>query len=233
MSMTQDLGLDLARYSIETRYEDLPQDAVDAAKKSILDLLGVTLAAREIEPVAGKILDYIQVAGGTPECTVPGLEERLPAAAAAFANGALTHCLDFDDLTPWGAHATSSILPAALAIAERKGGVSGRELITAVAIAQDMFARMRRNVDWTKDWNISTVFGVFAATAAAGRLLGCQRSRTARCLESRYDAIGRNDGCRLRSRRGSALHLCGVFSQGGGGFCHAGRKGGRRHHQRI
>ena len=61
--------------------------------------------------------------------------------------------------------------PAVLAVAERRGGVSGRDLIAAVAAGQDLFARLRRNVRWRKDWNLSTVMGVFAATAAAGRVL--------------------------------------------------------------
>jgi 2-methylcitrate dehydratase PrpD len=178
----RDLGADLARHAIAARYEDLPGDAVDVAKKSILDLLGVMLAAGGIEPAAKPLLAFVADAGGRPECTVLGMAAKVPAAWAAFANGGLAHCLDFDDLTPWGAHATSSILPAALAIAERRGGVTGRELITAVAIGQDLFARLRRNVDWRKDWNISTVFGVLAATAATGRLLGLTADRLQHAL---------------------------------------------------
>ena len=46
--------------------------------------------------------------------------------SAAFANGAMAHCLDYDDQTPWGQHAASSIVPAVFAVAERRGGVSGR-----------------------------------------------------------------------------------------------------------
>ena len=177
-----DLGSDLARYSVDARYESIPADAVDAAKKSVLDLIGVTLAASGVEPVARAVIDVVRENGGRPECSVLGFADRVPAAWAAFANGAMAHCLDFDDLTPWGAHASSSILPAALAIAERRGGVSGREMITAIAVGQDIFARMRCHVDWRKDWNISTVLGVFAATASAGRLLGLSHTQMASAL---------------------------------------------------
>jgi len=58
-----------------------------------------------------------------------------------------------------------------LAVSLRKGGVSGRDLIAAVAVGQDLFARLRCNVSWKQDWNLSTVLGTFAATAAAGRVL--------------------------------------------------------------
>ena len=54
-----------------------------------------------------------------------GFGGRVPAPMAAFANGALAHALDYDDLTPWGQHSGSSIVPAVLAVAERHGAVSG------------------------------------------------------------------------------------------------------------
>ncbi|MFP3554855.1 MmgE/PrpD family protein [Paraburkholderia sp. SIMBA_049] len=182
MSNSHDLGHDLASYSVDARYESIPSDAVEAAKKSLLDLIGVTLAASGVEPVARSVIEVVRENGGRAESSVLGFADRVPAAWAAFANGAMSHCLDFDDLTPWGAHASSSIIPAALAISERQGGISGREMITAIAIGQDIFARMRCHVDWRKDWNISTVMGVFAATAAAGRLLGLPQTQMASAL---------------------------------------------------
>jgi 2-methylcitrate dehydratase PrpD len=182
MPSSHDLVYDLAKYSVDVRFEDIPAPAVDAAKKSLLDLVGVTLAASGVEPAARAVMDVVRENGGRPECSVFGFPDRVPAAWAAFANGAMSHCLDFDDLTPWGAHATSSILPAAMAIAERKGGVSGRDMIAAIAVGQDIFARMRCSIDWRKDWNLSTVLGVFAATASAGRLLGLSHAQMANAL---------------------------------------------------
>ena len=96
----------------------------------------------------------------------------------------MAHCLDFDDQTPWGQHAGSSIVPAVLAVAERRGGVAGRELIAAVAAGQDLFARLRRNVAWRKDWNCPRSLGVFAATAAAARVLDLPPVQVANALGS-------------------------------------------------
>jgi 2-methylcitrate dehydratase PrpD len=101
---------------------------------------------------------------------------------AALANGALAHCLDYDDQTPWGQHTASSIVPATFAVAERQGGVSGRDLIAAVAAGQDIFARLRCHVVWKKDWNLSTVLAVFAATAAASRVMELPALQTAHAL---------------------------------------------------
>ncbi len=150
----------------------LDRPAVDAAKMSILDTVGVALAASGVEPAVQGLLDLVDDDGGRREATVWGRASRVPATGAAFANGALAHCLDFDDQTPWGQHAASSVVPATLAVAERKGVASGADLIAAVAAGQDIFARIRCHVGWRKDWNLSSVAGVYAGAAAAGRVLG-------------------------------------------------------------
>lgn len=177
-----DLVGHLADHVAGTTYERLPPVAVEAAKKSIFDTLGVTLAASGVEPAVQGVVDLVRETGGRPEATVLAFGDRVPALTAAFANGAMAHCLDFDDQTPWGQHSASSIVPAALAVAERRGGVPGREMIAAVAAGQDVFARLRRHVGWRKDWNLSTVLGVFAAASATGRLLGLTPEQMAHAL---------------------------------------------------
>jgi len=171
-----------ARHAVGARYESLPLQAIEAAKKSLLDTLGVTLAASGVEPAVRAVIDLLCEQGGRPDCTVFGFGVRAPVMLAAFANGALAHCLDFDDQTPWGQHCSSTIVAAALAVAEYRGGVSGRELLTAVAVGQDLFARLRCNVGWKKDWNLSTVLGVFAGTASAGRIMGLTPEQMAHAL---------------------------------------------------
>jgi 2-methylcitrate dehydratase PrpD len=178
----RDLVEHFAHHIANSTYDQLPLGARDAAKKSILDTLGVILAASGMEPAVHGVIELVREAGGRSESTVLAFGDRVPALWAAFANGAMAHCLDFDDQTPWGQHSSSSIVPAALAVAERRGGVSGRELITAVAVGQDVFARMRRNVGWRKDWNLSTVLGVFAAAAASSHVLDLTETQVARAL---------------------------------------------------
>ena len=178
-----DLCQVFADHIVGTRFEALPADAVEGAKKSILDILGVILAAGGMEHAVRGVVDLARQEGGTPECSVLGFGGRLPAMAAAFANGAMAHCLDYDDQTPWGQHSGSSILPAVFAVAERlaarRGKVSGREMITAIAVGQDLFHRLIPNVGWRKDWNFSTVTGVYCATAACTHLLGLSREQVA------------------------------------------------------
>jgi len=180
--MTRDLCYELAEHAVDTGFESLPASAVEAAKKSILDIFGVILASSGLEPAVRGLVELVHETGGRPESTVLGFPGHVPATWAAFANGGMAHCLDFDDLTPWGNHATSSIVPAAFAVAERVGGVAGKDMIAAVAVGQDLFARLLCNVDWRKDWNMSTVVGVFAGAAACARVLGLPADQIANAL---------------------------------------------------
>ena len=182
MSGHSDVSNAFADLLARARYEDLPAAAIEAAKKSVLDTLGVILAASGVEPRVRALVDLVQETGGRAESSVLGFGRRAPAAEAAFANGAMAHCLDFDDRTPWGAHSGSTAVPAAFALAERKGGIPGRQMILAIALAQDMFVRLRCNVVWRQDWNLSPVLGVFSATLAASRVLGLNGEQAANAL---------------------------------------------------
>ena len=179
---TIDLCREFASHVVNTRYEALSSEAVEAAKKSVLDILGVVLAGSGMEPAVRGVADVVLDAGGRPESSVLGFGGKVPASMAALANGVMAHSLDFDDQTPWGAHPDSSVVPAVLALAERRGGISGRDLITAVALGQDLFVRLRCNVGWRQDWNLSSVVGVYAAAAAAAHIQKLGREQVAHAL---------------------------------------------------
>jgi len=180
--MGKDLCYVLADFAANASYEKLSPEAIDGAKRSILDMLGVILAASGMEPASRTAVGLAMECGGHAESSILAFGGKVPAVMAAFANGAMAHSLDYDDQTPWGQHAGSSLLPAVFAVAERAGRVSGKELITAVAIGQDLFNRFRRYTDWKKDWFFSTVMGVFCATAAAGRILKLSSDQIANAL---------------------------------------------------
>lgn len=179
---SDDLSKLIADHVAGSTFERLPMAAVEGAKKTIIDTLGVMLAASGMEPAVRALVELVQEGGGRPESSIVAFGGRVPAVMAAFANGAMAHCLDFDDQTPWGQHSASSIIPPVFALSERLGGVSGQRMITAVAIGQDLFNRMRRSIDWRKDWMFTTVIGVFCGTAASCHLLGMSRDRIAHAL---------------------------------------------------
>ena len=80
--------------------------AIEAAKKSVLDTVGVALAASGMEPAVRRPSALVEETGGRAEASLWGQGIEVPAMMAAFANGALAHGLDYDDQTPWGQHSS-------------------------------------------------------------------------------------------------------------------------------
>ena len=133
----------LASHVATLRYDMLPPELVQLTKQCILDTLGVILGASGLAPEGRVLAEFVESLGGRPESTILGFGKRAPAAWAAFVNGSLGHMLDYDDVG--GGHVSIATVPVGLAMAERLGpGVSGRELITAVAAGADLMTRIDR-----------------------------------------------------------------------------------------
>jgi 2-methylcitrate dehydratase PrpD len=167
-----DLGELFAEYAAGLKYDDLSEGAIRAAKQSTLDTLGVILGASGLQDVAPAVAKLFIDWGGKPESTVLAFGDKISAPMAAFVNGSMAHGLDFDDHLPEGHHPSAPLVPALLAIAEAEGGVSGKDFITALAVGQDIFARLRKYVVWHQDWFMTPVVGTFSTAIACAKLLG-------------------------------------------------------------
>lgn len=182
MGEHEDLAIAFGRLVAATRFEDLPADAVRAAKFSTIDTVGVMLGASGLVDVVPAMVELAREWGGTQESTLIGFGGKLPAVSAAFVNGAMGHGLDYDDHLPEGHHPSVAVLPAILAVAEKRGGVSGKEFLTALAIGQDLFARIRKNVTWRQDWFMTPVVGTLASAAASAYLLRLDGEQVAHAI---------------------------------------------------
>lgn len=180
----EDIVWPLARNVVQVKYQDLPAETVEATKKSILDTLGVIEAASGLTPWMKDLVGLVKESGGRDESTILGFGGRVPAWMAAFANGAMAHCLDYDDLHHSArAHCGAQTVSPGFAVAERLGKVSGKDLITAVALGIDLFARLCYSIDPKIPWCRHPMFGVFGAAATSGKLLGLNE-------EQMVDALG-------------------------------------------
>jgi 2-methylcitrate dehydratase PrpD len=84
---------------------------------------------------------YVRRQGGVPEASVLATDLKTSAVNAALANGMFGHADETDDFEPvTKAHPGCSVVPAALAMAEREGS-SGEELLRAVVLGYDLCCR--------------------------------------------------------------------------------------------
>ncbi len=165
----------LAEYVANTVYEDLPERAAEMTKMSLLDALGVTLAAGGLCEECSAFVEIAMESGGKKESTILGFGNRVPAHMAAFANGAMAHALDFEDAHDLAlVHPNAATVPAALAMAESIGHVNGKDFIAALAVGCDIVCRLGLAFNENPGeygWYIPPILGSFGAAAAAAKLL--------------------------------------------------------------
>jgi 2-methylcitrate dehydratase PrpD len=169
------LSATIAAHIAGTTFDDLPPEAVRGARRSLLDALGVTLAASRLGEGVRPFVDLVLADGGTPLSTVIGFGRRVPPGAAALANGAMAHALDFED-THDGAlvHPNAQTIPAVLALAETRP-TSGREVLTAIAVGCDLVCRLGlalREDPAVRGWYPPAILQAFGAAAGAANVLG-------------------------------------------------------------
>ena len=134
--MSAPLSAQLAQWAASITFEDLPADIVASTKLRVMDVIGLALAGAETE--FGRSVRDAALSISTPgPCRILGFGDRVSVATAAFANGAFSQALEFDDTHNESiVHMSSPAVAAALALSEFCP-VSGRDLITAIAIGKD------------------------------------------------------------------------------------------------
>jgi 2-methylcitrate dehydratase PrpD len=185
----------LAQWIVATSYADIPAAAYEQAKKSILDFLGTAIQGSTTE-LGRMIADFTEEQGGTPQARVIGTKIRTAAASAAFANGALGHAEDFDDLGGIGGHPAIVLTPPALALAEELH-LSGREVLAAWVVGYEVGTRLSTNLHPDRDWHPTAIFGAMASAVVASKLLRLDVQKTRMALGiagSQASGLRRNFG---------------------------------------
>ncbi len=162
----------LARHVVDTRYEDLPDNAVRAAKTFILDSIGVGVAGSD-GPWVKELLATVARWGNGQDSRVFVHGTALPATTAAIVNAYLIHCLEFDCVNEDAViHPMATILGAVTAEADRRKDVGGKDLLTAVAVGVDSSCVLGISSNSAMRFFRPSTAGAFGATAAIAKLRG-------------------------------------------------------------
>ena len=172
----------IAKWIVDTNYEDIPPDAIRVANESCFDLLGVILAG-STQPVGQIIQEYVTNQGAVAEATVLSGGARSTMANAALANGTMGHALDYDDFGGFG-HPTVAIFPALLAIGEHTGA-TGRDLLEAYVVGCEVGLVLQHTTKYKqmdKGFHSTAVIGRLACTAACAKLMKLDERQTIMAL---------------------------------------------------
>lgn len=128
-------------------FDAIPAATVARAKTRLLDALGLISAGARAQG-SPELVSLVQSWGGREDATVLTTGQRVPAANAAMSNAVLMRSYDFEpvgadraDGQQLPAHITGTTVAVALAVGEAVGA-SGREMLSAIILGDDIAARL-------------------------------------------------------------------------------------------
>ncbi|WP_405974683.1 MmgE/PrpD family protein [Streptomyces sp. NBC_00988] len=223
MSGIRGLIDDVADFAEHAARQGLPARRREAAVRAVLDTVGVMVLG-SAQPVLHTVLAVTRQWGVLPEATVIGHDERMPSASAAFVNGTLAHCMDYDDThLPSVLHPSASIVPTALAVAEATGA-DGPRLLDAVAVGTEVCIRLgmagydeerRNSIFFDRGQHATSICGAVGSGVTAAMLLAGDAATIAAAgaiaasMSSGLIEANRTGGTVKRIQTGWAAH-CGV-----------------------
>ncbi|KKK39147.1 hypothetical protein WQ57_05070 [Mesobacillus campisalis] len=185
------LSTEVVRAVIRSQKRGLPEEIREKVILHICDTIGISLAAYKGAPVALKSIAGISlgVKGGTGR--VMGSGDVLPPAYAAFANTALAHALDFDDIHDAARiHPTPVTLAAALAAGDAVD-TPNLDFISAVGLGNELLCRLGyalepKGTGTDSKWFLTQLFGYLGAAITAGLVLGLDENQLVHALGLAY-----------------------------------------------
>ncbi|MBI2322153.1 MAG: MmgE/PrpD family protein, partial [Chloroflexi bacterium] len=164
--------LALAGFAARLRFADLPAAVVRQAQRLVLDALGCGLYGSSLEP-SEHLRAMLLAEGGPGGITLWGRPERLPLLDAVLANGTAVTAARVDDTHREAMiHGGAVLVPTCLALAERRGPVDGRALLTAIVAGCEVGTRVGLAAGigmMRRGFEPAAYSGTFCAAAAAGR----------------------------------------------------------------
>ena len=161
-----------AEHVAGTDYDELPESAAAAVRTYLLDTLGVGVAG-SAGPWTRQLIETQRLSCPGDQARVWSHGARLSAAGAAVCNAYQIHNAEFDCVHEDAVVHTFTVpVAAALAWAEREGGVTGRDFLTALALGVDVACNIGVASRSPFRFFRTATAGAFGGAAAIGRLAG-------------------------------------------------------------
>ncbi len=164
---------DIAAYAVAERTRPLPDEAIHAAKRCVIDWLAATAPGALVMPATGLVVALAEdLDRGRARLFPSGRLASLR--TAALINAAASHTVEFDDIFRDAIyHPGTPTVAAALAAAETHGA-SGEAFLRAVIVGYEISTRIGVTMGrgHYKYWHNTATIGTFGATAAVASILG-------------------------------------------------------------
>lgn len=165
----------LSKFSSELRFEDIPADVLEHLKRVMLDCYGCGLFG-STTPWMRIYRDVLGRRSDRREASLWGVGGRASVVSAMMINGSAINSFELDDTHTDGIiHVSTGVLGCITAFAEMQGNLSGRDFLTAAALAYEIPCRVAAPVGMEiahQGWNNTGTCCPFGSTAGVGRMLG-------------------------------------------------------------
>ena len=214
---------ELSRHVLETKFEAFGKEDIQLAKNRIIDVVGCTLGGAYASGNS-MIIDLVSEWGGREEATILGHGIKAPAHNVAMVNSVMARSYDYEvsgafvEGKSFPGHQPSVTVPTALTVAEHKD-VSGKELLTALILGDDILCRITAAADYSFDspFDNAGTINKFGATAIASRLLGLNENQVVHAFGIVADTVATTfqalwDGVHSFKLHGALACRDGIFS---------------------
>jgi len=209
----------LASYIAGAPRRALPRAVAERAKLHLLDTLAAMISGSRLLP-GRRAISFAAAQGGAHESCVIGSRIVTSAINAALANGMHGHSDETDDTYYLAlVHPGCSIVPAALAMAERERA-GGTALLRAMVLGYDLCARVSQALGLerfrSRGHSTHSFGGTFGAAAAAGSLARLDAERVRYLLSyAAQQASGLSCWARDTEHIEKAFHFGGMPARNG------------------
>ena len=165
----------LSQFAVNLKYEDLPLEVVEMAKKMTIQTIGAALASKDMDFTKSVLAFSEKYSSGPADATRMIDGKKTSLLGAVFTNSIIADNIDWEDCS-WTGHPSAGLIPAALAVAEARGK-SGKDFLTAVVAGFEVYQRIAMVIQPPRGfksyigWGL-TSWQIFASCAPAAKMMG-------------------------------------------------------------
>src|SRR6478736_1621091 len=213
---------ELAEFAVKLRYEDLPPEVINDAKRCILDSLGCGVFGAKT-PWVESVTRVVERLGQSKTASAWGMKVKADPLGVSFINGTAAQGYELDDCHDQSmSHYGAGVIPAVLACAEAFGKYDGKQIILAVVAGFELGTRIGNTVSphaFHRGFHPCGLTSTFASAAAIGKMLNLWRQ-----VRPELGQQGPRQGIRNAPQRLQALLLARLVADLGRRHAHDPRK---------
>ena len=198
----QNITRELARFAVNTTFDAMPHNVQHEGLRAFINYVGCAAGGAN-EPVCLKMLETISDFNGKSDCVVIGSRVKLDALNAALLNSLSSAALSFND-THYATviHPTSPVGAALISLATKRK-ISGKQLIEAVVLGDELACRIGNILctppaECAVGLSTTGLLGCIGAAIAAGKVMGFNVDQMATAI-----GIAANQSAGLREAHAS------------------------------